>query len=71
MEAGAKLNQWQKPTLVAFSDSDPIFPPKVGERFAARIPGARPFVLIKGASHFIQEDQGEVVAEHIVDFLKS
>jgi haloalkane dehalogenase len=71
MEASTKLNQWQKPTLVAFSDSDPIFPPKVGERFAARIPGARPFVLIKGASHFIQEDQGEVVAEHIIDFLKS
>ena len=71
MEASAKLNQWQKPTLVAFSDSDPIFPPKVGERFAARIPGARPFVLIEGASHFIQEDRGEVVAEHIVDFLKS
>jgi pimeloyl-ACP methyl ester carboxylesterase len=28
-------------------------------------------VTIAGASHFLQEDQGEVIAGHIVEFLKS
>jgi len=37
------LSLWQKPTLVAFSDSDSVFPrPKSGDVFWDRIPGARP-----------------------------
>jgi haloalkane dehalogenase len=71
MEVGEKLGRWRKPALVAFSDSDFVFQPKVGGRFAERIPGARPFVLIEGAGHFLQEDKGEVIAEHIAEFLKS
>jgi haloalkane dehalogenase len=71
MEVGKKLGLWQKPALVAFSDSDFVFRPKVGERFVERIPGARPFVLIEGAGHFLQEDKGEVIAEHIAEFMKS
>jgi haloalkane dehalogenase len=71
MAAAEKLKAWRKPALVAFSDSDPIFPPRVGERFVERIPGARPFVLIEGASHFLQEDKGEVIADHVIDFLAS
>lgn len=69
MEAGEKLEQWRKPALVAFSDSDAIFAPKVGQRFVERIPGARPLVVIEGAGHFLQEDKGEVIADHIIDFL--
>jgi haloalkane dehalogenase len=64
-----KLGAWQKPALVAFGDSDPIFTTRVGERFAERIPGAGPMVVIDAASHFLQEDQGEVIAGHIIDFL--
>jgi haloalkane dehalogenase len=65
-----RLKQWDKPTLVAFSDSDPVLPSRIGERFVERIPGARkPMTLIEGAAHFLQEDKGEVVAQHIVDFL--
>ncbi len=67
--ARSALELWDKPALVAFSDSDPIFPPRSGERWAERIPGAGDFVLIEGASHFLQEDQGEVIAEHILRFL--
>jgi haloalkane dehalogenase len=65
------LAAWTKPTLVVFSDSDPIFSPRVGERFAARIPGADPAETIPGAGHFLQEDQGELVGERIAAWLKT
>lgn len=63
------LSTWEKPVLVAFSDSDPVFPQRAGEKLAARIPGATGFVPIEGASHFLQEDKGEEIAHHIVTFL--
>ena len=34
-------SRWEKPALVCFSDSDPIFPPKAGQRFVDLIPGAQ------------------------------
>ncbi len=64
------LSRWEKPALVAFSDSDPVFPhPKAGQVFCDRIPGARPQVTIEGAAHFLQEDSGELIAEEILSFL--
>ena len=63
------LTRWQKPAFVAFSDSDPVFPQKAGEKLAERIPGAVGFVGIEGASHFLQEDRGEEIARHIVEFM--
>ena len=64
------LSRWEKPALVAFSDSDPVFPhPKSGQVFCDRIPGARPQVTIAGAAHFLQEDRGEQIAEEILSFL--
>jgi len=71
MTMSEKLGKWDKPALVAFSDSDPIFQPKTGERFVSRIPGARPMITIPDASHFLQEDQGELIAGHIVEFVNS
>ena len=62
------LKRWEKPALVAFSDSDPIFPQGAGEKLAERIPGAR-FAPIVGASHFLQEDKGEQIASEIAAFL--
>lgn len=62
------LENWHKPVLVAFSDQDPIFPQKVGQKLAARIPGAI-FVGIEEASHFLQEDKGEEIASVIRDWL--
>jgi haloalkane dehalogenase len=64
------LSRWEKPALVAFSDSDPVFPhPKSGEVFVERIPGARPQVTIADAAHFLQEDKGEQIAQEILVFL--
>ncbi|MDA1077357.1 MAG: alpha/beta fold hydrolase, partial [Proteobacteria bacterium] len=51
---------WDKPFLVAFSDSDPVT--RGGEvAFINRVPGAQN-VTIKGAGHFVQEDAGEQLA---------
>lgn len=64
------LSRWEKPALIAFSDSDPVFPhPKSGEVFVQRIPGARPQVTIADAAHFLQEDKGEQIAQEILAFL--
>jgi haloalkane dehalogenase len=65
-----QLATWRKPTLVCFSDSDPIFPPKAGQRFVDLIPGAHELRVIEGGAHFLQEDRGEEIAAAIVGFLE-
>jgi haloalkane dehalogenase len=70
LEVRAGLERWEKPTLVLFSDSDPIFSPAAAERMAARIPGAGPAEIVDGAGHFLQEDKGEEIAERIARFLE-
>jgi haloalkane dehalogenase len=62
------LGRWQKPALVMFSDSDPVFTPAYGERLAAHIPTAGKLRLVEHAAHFLQEDQGPALAEAILAF---
>jgi haloalkane dehalogenase len=69
-EVREALTRWEKPALVLFSDSDPIFSPAAADRLAARIPGAGPAEIVAGASHFLQEEKGEEIAERIVRFLR-
>jgi haloalkane dehalogenase len=64
------LASWEKPVLVLFGDSDPIFRPEVAEAIAEWIPGALPSELVENAGHFVQEDAGEEVAARIVEFLR-
>ncbi len=64
-----RLSSWDRPALVCFSDSDPIFTPKAGQRFVDLIPGARALVVIEGGAHFLQEDKGEEIAAEINRFL--
>ena len=68
--AWAKLSVSPTPMLVAFSDSDPITGP-MGEIFQRGMRGAQGIdhPLIRGAGHFLQEDAGEELANHIVEFL--
>ena len=62
-----ELSRWDKPALVAFSDSDPVFPyPRAGQVFCDLIPGAGEQVRIEGAAHFLQEDRGEQIADAIL-----
>ena len=60
----AALSGWDKPALIAFSDTDPVFPyPRSGERFTELIPTAAEQVRIEGAAHFLQEDRGREIAD--------
>ena len=62
------LDQWDKPFLVAFTDSDPLT--AAGEEvFLERIPGAQK-VTILGARHFVQEDAGPELAQLMIDFMQ-
>ena len=66
------LKSWDKPFLTLFSTRDPIT--RGGERvFQRRVPGARgqPHQAIRGAGHFLQEDQGEKLAELMLAFIRS
>ena len=68
--AWEKLDKLEIPVLTAFGDSDPITA-GADRVIQARIPGAagQPHTTITGASHFIQEDKGEELAEVIVNWL--
>lgn len=66
-----QLADWTKPAFVLFSDSDPI---TGGARDPLRelIPTAteQPDVWIEDAGHFLQEDAGGEIANHVVDFVE-
>ena len=63
-----ELSRWEVPALVAFSDSDPVFPfPQSGEVFTSLLPGAGEQVRIEGAAHFLQEDRGPQVVQAMLD----
>lgn len=62
------LCQWQKPFLTLFSDQDPIT--KGGEQvFQKLIPGTKDqdHQIVSGG-HFLQEDQGELLAQLMIEF---
>jgi haloalkane dehalogenase len=63
------LSRWEKPALVLFSDSDPIFSPRHAERIAAFIPGSLEPEIVVGAGHFLQEDKGEEIGRRIASFV--
>ena len=68
--AWVTLSASPTPMLVAFSDGDPITG-AMGPIFREHMQGAKGIdhPTIHGAGHFIQEDAGEELARHIVDFL--
>ncbi len=69
--AAEKLANWNRPALVMFSDQDPIFS-GTEDFFRSLIPSAKnePELVIRTASHFLQEEKGEEIAEQIRQFLK-
>jgi haloalkane dehalogenase len=64
------LKEWHKPALVMFSDGDPVT--KGGDKwFRKFVPGAhnQPEIVIEGAGHFLQEEQGQKIAQEIHAFM--
>ena len=71
LKAREVLQKWKKPAFVLFSDKDPIMS-GAWKWFYNKIPSAKdqPQITIKGAGHFLQEDKGEEIAQHIVEFMR-
>lgn len=65
------LMKFDKPFLCAFSDKDPITA-KAAPVLQKLIPGCagQPHTTIENGGHFLQEDQGEKLAQVVVDFLR-
>jgi len=62
------LSVWSRPTLVLFSDRDPITAGGA-DFFTSLIPSSGAPVLVQGAGHFLQEQRGEEVADRITSFI--
>ena len=66
-----ELSRWDKPALVMFSDSDPVFPyPRSGQVFCDLIPTAGEQERVEGAAHFLQEDRGEEIGERVLALIR-
>lgn len=68
--AWVELEKWTKPFVTLFSDSDPIT--AGGDRIMQKlIPGTKgqEHTTIANGGHFLQEDQGEKLAELLVTFI--
>ncbi len=65
--AWQRLSAWDKPFLVAYTDSDPITT-AMAPVLTRRVPGARRIELA-GGGHFVQEDCGPELAEAIAGFV--
>jgi hypothetical protein len=70
VDAGARLPQFTKPALIAWSADDTFFAVDDGRRLAAALPDSR-FELIEGARTFSMIDQPDVLAELIAGFAHS
>jgi haloalkane dehalogenase len=73
-EAGQRtmeaLKAFDGDVLLLWADGDPVLTLDTGRRFAAAIGRPEPEV-IPGASHFLQEDQGELIGRRIAEWLSS
>ncbi|HZS14978.1 MAG TPA: haloalkane dehalogenase [Candidatus Dormibacteraeota bacterium] len=64
------LYRWEKPFLTAFGDTDPIT--RGADAVLQKlIPGCQgqPHTTLRGAGHFLQEDQGEELGRIVADFI--
>jgi haloalkane dehalogenase len=70
--AWAELSGWDRPFLVAFSDSDPITG-AMAPILRRSIPGAGGLdhPVVEGAGHFLQEDAGDVLGRLVADFVRT
>ena len=69
--ARERLSKWKKPAFVLFSDSDPILG-GAQKFFLNLLPTAKdqPIFRIEGAGHFLQEEKGTEIAQHVHEFIQ-
>ncbi|NDV90682.1 alpha/beta fold hydrolase [Alteromonas sp. 345S023] len=71
-DAWTALQQFDKPFMTAFSDSDPIT--AGGDKIMHKlIPGCQKahHTTVKNAGHFLQEDKGVEIAKSLINFIQS
>ena len=69
LDVRERLGSFDRPALVLFSDSDPIFGRGAAEAMAALLPHAELDPPLEGAGHFLQEDCGEQLAARIAAWI--
>ena len=67
-DLSARLPTVTAPTLLVWSDADPISPVGVGRRLAQLLPRAE-LVVLPVAGHMFARDQGDLVAPHVLRHL--
>ena len=68
LDVRERLRSFDRPALVLFSDSDPIFSRRAAEVMAELLPRAELAEPVANAGHFLQEDQGEAVGRAIAEW---
>ena len=68
LDVRERLRSFDRPALVLFSDSDPIFSRRAAEAMAEHLPRAELAEPVANAGHFLQEDQGEAVGRAIAEW---
>lgn len=68
--ANQALASFEVPTYVLWGEDDEILSTRIGQRWADTIPGCVGMETFTPAGHFLQEDQGQVLGEHIADFVR-
>jgi haloalkane dehalogenase len=71
LDVRERLRTFDRPALVLFSDSDPIFTRRAAETMAGLLPNAELDPPLEGAGHFLQEDRGAEVGVRIADWLRA
>jgi haloalkane dehalogenase len=69
LEVRDRLRELDRPALILFSDSDPIFSRRAAEVMAELLPNAELDPPVEGAGHFLQEDRGELLGERIARWM--
>jgi haloalkane dehalogenase len=71
LEVRERLRTFDRPALVLFSDTDPIFGRAAAQEVADLLPSAHLDPPLEGAGHFLQEDRGEEIAARIAGWIGS
>jgi haloalkane dehalogenase len=63
------LRNLEQPALLVWGGRDPVFPPRVMDKFKERLRNVKQAVVFDDASHFLQEDRPREIGEAIREFI--